>query len=64
MKTDESEDQNTRQAGASAGKRLEFESLLSELSARFINLPPDKVDYEIGVEAYAYFHSLISMDVQ
>jgi hypothetical protein len=28
-------------------RRLEFEALLSDLSARFVNLPPEAVDREI-----------------
>ncbi|HQZ18794.1 MAG TPA: hypothetical protein PLD86_18115, partial [Vicinamibacteria bacterium] len=29
------------------GGRLEFETLIADLSSRFINLPPDEVDHEV-----------------
>ena len=35
------------QAEETPKERLEFEALLSNLSARFVNLPPEKVDREI-----------------
>ena len=30
------------------GERLRFEELLSNISSRFVNIPPDRVDPEIG----------------
>lgn len=36
-----------RPAAEHLGSRLEFETLISDLSSRFINLPPDEVDREI-----------------
>jgi formate hydrogenlyase transcriptional activator len=36
-----------KQAEESLRERLEFEALLSNLSARFVNLPPEVVDREI-----------------
>jgi PAS domain S-box-containing protein len=36
-----------RSAEGLLNKRLEFESLLSEISARFVNLPADRIDSEI-----------------
>jgi len=43
------EQENTRkkQAEGDLKERLRFERLLSDLSARFINLPPDQIDPEI-----------------
>jgi len=39
-----------KQAEEALGERLQFEQLLSDLSARFVNLPPDRVDSEIENE--------------
>jgi formate hydrogenlyase transcriptional activator len=36
-----------KQAEEALGERLQFERLLSDLSARFVNIPPDRVDSEI-----------------
>jgi PAS domain S-box-containing protein len=36
-----------KQAEEALGGRLQFEQLLSDLSARFVNMPPDRVDPEI-----------------
>jgi PAS domain S-box-containing protein len=36
-----------RHAEAAAGTRLRFEQLVSNISARFVNLPPDRLDEEI-----------------
>ena len=36
-------------AEESLAERLEFEALLSDLSARFVNLPPEEVDREIAL---------------
>ena len=36
-----------KQAEQALGERLQFEQLLSRLSARFVNIPPDRVDSEI-----------------
>ena len=36
-----------KQAEEALGDRLRFERLLSDLSARFVNIPPDRVDSEI-----------------
>jgi signal transduction histidine kinase len=36
-----------KQAEEALGERLQFEQLLSGLSARFVNIPPDRVDSEI-----------------
>ena len=36
-----------KQAEEGLGERLRFEQLLSGLSARFVNIPPDRVDSEI-----------------
>jgi PAS domain S-box-containing protein len=36
-----------KQAEEALGGRLRFEQLLSDLSARFVNIPPDRVDSEI-----------------
>jgi PAS domain S-box-containing protein len=38
-----------KQAEEALGERLKFEQLLSDLSARFVNIPPDRVDSEIEV---------------
>ena len=38
------------QAQADLAERLRFEETLSELSARFVNLPPDRVDSQIAHE--------------
>jgi two-component system, NarL family, sensor kinase len=38
-----------KRAEEALGERLQFEQLLSGLSARFVNLPPDRVDPEIEV---------------
>ena len=39
--------ESARQDSAAYDSRLRFETLLSELSARFVNLPPDQVDQAI-----------------
>ncbi|MCX6373500.1 MAG: PAS domain-containing protein [Actinobacteria bacterium] len=39
--------EHTPHSAAHAENRLEFEALISDLSSRFINLPPDEVDDEI-----------------
>jgi two-component system, NarL family, sensor kinase len=36
-----------KQAEVALGERLRFEELLSDLSARFVNIPPERVDSEI-----------------
>jgi two-component system, NarL family, sensor kinase len=36
-----------KQAEMALGERLRFEELLSDLSARFVNIPPERVDSEI-----------------
>ncbi len=36
-----------RRAEEALGERLRFEELLSDLSARFVNIPPDRVDSDI-----------------
>jgi len=36
----------------SAKKRLEFETLLADLSAKFVSLPPEQVDYTINSSLY------------
>ena len=36
-----------RRAEDALGERLKFEELLSDLSARFVNIPPDRVDSDI-----------------
>ena len=36
-----------KQAEEALEERLRFERLLSDLSARFVNIPPDRVDSEI-----------------
>jgi formate hydrogenlyase transcriptional activator len=47
----------SREAQYQIGERLSFETLLSELSAKFVNLPPESVDQEIinGLERVATF---------
>jgi hypothetical protein len=35
-------------AGERPESRLEFETMLADLSSRAINLPPDQVDHEIN----------------
>jgi formate hydrogenlyase transcriptional activator len=47
---------------AACGERLVFESLLANLSARFINLPPDQVDSEIG-EAQRQICEMLDIDM-
>ena len=39
--------EHTHRSAEHAGNRLEFETLISDLSSRFINLPADEVDSEI-----------------
>ncbi len=39
-----------RQSEASLGQELRFQEMLAGLSARFVNLPPDQVDFEIRRE--------------
>ncbi len=45
--TDDSSSDNQATHGESLSDQLQFEQLLSELSAAFVNLPSDKVDEEI-----------------
>ena len=39
--------EHTPRSAEHGESRLEFETLISDLSSRFINLPPDEVDREI-----------------
>jgi formate hydrogenlyase transcriptional activator len=43
----EQQNTNNRRAKKALQERLHFEGLLSDLSARFINIAPDQVDFEI-----------------
>ncbi len=47
QETGRRESSRREQAKETLKERLEFESLLSDLSARFVNLPPEAVDREI-----------------
>jgi formate hydrogenlyase transcriptional activator len=61
VSTVEGEDHKVPRPEASTDERLDFENLLSELSARFINLPPEKVDEEIE-RALDQVRSFFQMD--